>query len=615
MTALVGDLDAVLQRRRRSLAGAAIGISLTGVIGITAGYQAAASEQLDPCENAGTVITDTWNDSRASEVEAAAAQADQSERFDALSETLDDYAAQWSDKRTEVCRATQVDGDQSDDAMQLRMVCLDRAQNRLGAIVDELAEQPTEQGLRVAPKLLAPLEWCDDLELLTAREDALEATDNSSIKQLEVFARGYRLDVQIIMRKHLGVAAWSPAADELARLGEDNDVAELRALGRMYRGDAFLADRKGPEALAEFQAALGDAVISDDWLVPELMNRAAEASMASQNLEAAKVYAANLRAFASQAQDKDRAFELGADVLEAKIAHAQGEFDPAREKLEQILPEVKQVAQDKPEFRIQLFGVRNLLAQTCLAMGDFPTAARELEAALEMAKQMPETPAEELAFRTAELGGAYARSGDWERGLKYATEAKHRMHKLFGDKHPVLAQVTSDIGWFNYELGNLIVARENLEAAVQIATDTVGPDSMEAVLPLEDLAKVARAEGKYDECVEMIERFRNVARKHLPPNDPLRSVPSKEAARCLLAKGDKETAFQTLQEALQVVSRDDIDPVMRGEVELLVAQSLAGSDDARAKTMAEAAVQRLPDHPGAAPLAEELSRLLASLES
>jgi tetratricopeptide (TPR) repeat protein len=84
---------------------------------------------------------------------------------------LDGYAARWARMRTEACQATRR-GEQSQELLDLRMECLDRRRDELGALVTVLTDKPdaalVERSAQVVASLTAVDECADARKLRAA---------------------------------------------------------------------------------------------------------------------------------------------------------------------------------------------------------------------------------------------------------------------------------------------------------------------------------------------------------------------------------------------------------------------------------------------------------------
>ncbi len=133
MTELLAAFDRGLSRsRRRNRTYALVAaVALGGALGAVA-YR---SRTQDPCTGGAERRAMVWSPAIAARVSSATAP--WSERIVAA---FDGIGARWEMSYRAVCEATRVRGDQSDQLLELRMRCLDRALDRIGALAVALGE-------------------------------------------------------------------------------------------------------------------------------------------------------------------------------------------------------------------------------------------------------------------------------------------------------------------------------------------------------------------------------------------------------------------------------------------------------------------------------------------
>ncbi|HET9993564.1 MAG TPA: serine/threonine-protein kinase, partial [Kofleriaceae bacterium] len=102
----------------------------------------------DACADAAVHRGLVWNESVRSGVKAGLAGAPWSARTIAA---FDEASRAWEASYRNVCEATRVHGGQSDALLQLRMRCLDRSLDRLGALANALAGPKDAHGVPDAP--------------------------------------------------------------------------------------------------------------------------------------------------------------------------------------------------------------------------------------------------------------------------------------------------------------------------------------------------------------------------------------------------------------------------------------------------------------------------------
>ncbi len=171
MDALLDALtDPPSRRRRRRLlqGGAVLGVGVTLALAV-----AWAQRPDERCTGAQERLSGTWDPARHEQVLAAAAALElpwADPGVTAAVTELDEYATQWAAGHTEACRATVIHGSQSQEAMDLRVACLERARLDLEAAAQLLVNMDAEvaEHARELSRGLPPLSVCADLEGLRA---------------------------------------------------------------------------------------------------------------------------------------------------------------------------------------------------------------------------------------------------------------------------------------------------------------------------------------------------------------------------------------------------------------------------------------------------------------
>jgi len=131
-------------RRRHRVIGLAAAAALVGAAVGAAAYRSQAGG--DPCNDGAQRRATVWNPTTAAAVRTTLGDAPWSAR--ALA-TLEGRAAAWEGSYRRICEASRVHGAQSDTLLDLRMRCLDRALDRLGALSAAIATplDPTDSSL------------------------------------------------------------------------------------------------------------------------------------------------------------------------------------------------------------------------------------------------------------------------------------------------------------------------------------------------------------------------------------------------------------------------------------------------------------------------------------
>jgi len=173
------ELLGALRRGRRSgarLAIAAAAIAVVGTAAFVVGSRRGAPAPT--CSGAEARLAGVWDDARKQAVRAAFAATKlpyAAAAWDGASARIEEYARGWVAMHTEACRAARIDGRQSDALMDLRMACLERRRDLLGALTETWARGATGAAVERAvdaAAALPPLSECADVRALTERVPA-----------------------------------------------------------------------------------------------------------------------------------------------------------------------------------------------------------------------------------------------------------------------------------------------------------------------------------------------------------------------------------------------------------------------------------------------------------
>ncbi len=289
-----------------------------------------------PCSGAREQLSGAWDSATRDATRTALEGLDVSYAADVSKrslEALDAYADGWTIMHREACEASTVRGEQSEDMLDRRMACLDRARRELAATsaVLQVPDVSVAKNAHTVVDSLPPLAPCADLTALESQLEAPTSEDEDAVAQTDAL------------------------------------VAEARAQRR--------AGLFGPAAttLNEAQAALGDAAYiparvalsHEQGLIQTLLGNFPEARLAHEE---------GLR-LATESADADLMKQMAAELL-FLVGTKQKKFDEAERRfafLATTLPG------DSPVIRAR---VENGLGAMALARGRTDEAKRAFRAAL-----------------------------------------------------------------------------------------------------------------------------------------------------------------------------------------------------------------------------------------
>ena len=494
----------------------------------------------DACADAPAHRAVVWNGSMRAGVKAGLAGAPWTAR---TLEAFDQASLDWERGYRAVCEATRVHGDQSDALLELRMRCLDRALDRLGALATALAGNrearalpdspsgPTGNPLDAAARAAAPAAVAalpraaacetltDPAELALPSDPVQRERARSTERELDrgwaAVALGRYRDAQQIA---------SHAAAQLAQL----DAPAVRA-GALVLG-AAVASRIGtpPEAHARLQAALDAAAAAHSGALElEVWARMLRGELFAGDPKHVIEWAPFARAAAARAGRQGA--EIDGIVAEAErdaghlaaardlLARALSSTDPLRADqravLELNLGSVQLAAGESPAARVTLTRGRDRVIEALgdrhpdLAMYDDKLAAArrargELRAARALHDQSEQLRTEAFGAGDRSVATSLFHRAQTELEAGEVAVAEHALHeaiairtKVYGEASPRLGELDAALGDCDLARGDLEGARDHDERAARLDSrldshvdSRVGPDTSGALATVPALA-------------------------------------------------------------------------------------------------------------------------------
>lgn len=534
------DRPARTRRRRIRVAGAvAAGVLLVGA------WALLRREPPAPCQGAAERLAGVWDDARRTELRAAFERTGVTggrALFDRTARVLDRYAAAWASQRTEACEATHVRAEQSAELLDLRMACLDRRRDALGALVRMLAAGEPEVLSRSLDAALAlePLAVCGDTELLLSPVPRPgDAESLGRLRELEGRLATVRAAVDAGR-----VAATLEEAEALVEASTDLGFAPFEAECRLVLSDIL-------ERLARFDAAADEAFRS--WAAAE---RGAH--------EEYRVRALTLLVWID-GEDRGR-------LIEAERWAELGEAALSRIRSAEVLKA----------------DLQNGLGAVLQKAGRGREALERHRLALELRTRVFGPESWEAAKSLNNIGSVLYSEARFEEALASYERALELLEPLLG-VHPATALGQSNVGSALVELRRPGPARRANQRALEMRRELFGEGSLwvgisEVNLALTDLLdEPARA-------LPRIERATRILRATLPPGHPILSYPAELRGRYLLETGRAPAAVEPLMQALELVERGEgREPYRTARLSFQLARAVRPANPGKADRLVEEA--------------------------
>lgn len=524
MQALGSALQSTRGGRRTAALGLGVaGIAVAGVLGWTWTQQ---REVRAACEEEGSALVSTWNDSAREQLRAGfeATGAHNATTLHARTiPWIDAFSEQWQTERTRHCLARAESPQPTDPAAQ---ACFDELRVRFDATVDALTTpEPrlAQRAVKIAAGIGQPPE-CNDEASLRAR--APVPTDPG--------LRAAVADLQADRARLSAAVSAGRAADGVAR-GQDilERAQEIGWAPQIIDALVVLAERQ--EAAGDYKAARATAI-----------NAFQRALAESYDLAALSASARLVYVVGYGLSDHEEGVEWA--ETGRSVAHRLG------------------FTEDHPRMSA-------LLSNTAVlhwARGDFEASKLANERSLALKREMfgPKHPS--LAGSLENYGITLASMGDMDGAQAAFESALELAIAAMGADHPNVASAIIKLGSVAAGRGATDEARAYFERALPLIEQAYGAEHSDVALILANLANVAQVEEKHAEALAYVTRAEAIVGTPDPPH-PYQSSIAVARAKSEFALGDLEAATQTLQTASDLLSALPPEHHERREVDLISA--------------------------------------------
>jgi eukaryotic-like serine/threonine-protein kinase len=540
-------LEALSQGQRRTERRGALAVVGGSLALAVAGVGLYAFHQSRVCAGAESLVASAWGPQARQKLEAAFTATGRpfaAETALKVVRALDGYASDWARMHTEACEATRVRGAQTEELLAVRMVCLERRRQDLGALASLL----TEADARVVDKAvdaaaaLPSLSPCQDIVSLAEQPPLpVDPAVRATIEQL-----GGR----IAQVKALNDAGRYKAGLELARQLEPEVVATtylpLQAELRYHQGWLLLHAGQGADSILQLEQSLS----------------AAESS---------------------------RSDRLRLEVL-SKLIYAfanHGRPEEAERWGKQATAILKRVG-GEPSLALDLMGN---LGAVALLRGRYQEAWDYFDRARALAETTlgPEDP--KRAKVTVSLGMAAMNLKDYPRAIALLTEGVRQTEAAKGKQHPDVAARHTALARAYRERGDLARALAHVQEALTVRRAVLGSEHPAVADTLDELGMSFLALKRYGDSLTTFREALAIKRKVLGEDHPDLSYSYDGVGQALLGQGSAAEALAPLRKAL---SYEDTEPELLAQAGFALAQAIwaVGQEPARAREEARKARQR-----------------------
>jgi tetratricopeptide (TPR) repeat protein len=618
------DRDPVRAWRRR----AALGVPVAAFAIVAIAYADEELSRRSYCDDVEQKLAGVWDDPRKTAVRdafVATAAPYAADAFEAVRARVDDWAQTWVELQTRACRA-EAEGTEPHPVLALRMACLDRNRQALGALADvlESADAATIERSLEAVEQLPRLSHCDDIDALAARArafagkpDQAEAID-AALARSRVLGTAARYDaaetaIDAALRDATAAGYRAGEAEALVQRARLLDVrrdlspaetAYHAALDAAFAADAteiaiqaitglvwLLGEPDRPLAEAERWHSHGKALLDrlggDAELEAELANALGIAYLNHADLVHAEQW---IRATVAvrEAELGEGHTSVGA-ALQAlgQVLAMQGEYDDAIAMFERSLALIRREYGDRHPHVASALG--NLGAAFGQA-GDIERSRELQEEAIRIrsATMGPDHPDNATAYLN--LANTLLETGRLDDARRHAARALAMYERTYGPNHPHVAGAAVVVGNIEFRGGDAAAAVEQFERALAIATATAGADAAQAARYRQNLGLALVEVGRIDEAVAHLRSSVEIRERTLGPDHPAVADGLRALANVLGNRGRAAEAVPLAERALAIHASGN-DALEVAEDRFTLAQALweSGGDRARARSLAEQA--------------------------
>ncbi|HET6584535.1 MAG TPA: tetratricopeptide repeat protein, partial [Nannocystaceae bacterium] len=493
MPAVLAGLERVLGRRNRRVIAAA-GLVLVASVGALAWARLAPTEPV-PCTGGEQRMAATWGPERGDAITSAFAAVDRpwtAHTTAAAIAGVDAWATTWITEYTEACRATRVWGEQSEQHLDRRMACLDRARGELTAVLtaferaDEAVVEHAVETVDALPDVLQ----CRDVERSIS---SIELPRDLAARELAVRAQAELAHAHVRDRLGQREAADEHVASalELARrAGHPSTLAEvllLRGRLRSRRGELAAAETDIYDALWAAEDGRDDRASAEAWI------------------ELVWLDGYHRMAFAR---------------AEQHAAHARAAID-----------------RRGGDPRLDALRLRNL-GWTSVRKGEPAVAVQYFEDALAQLRLVDADEGRDALLLRNDLGSALAELGRWPEAMAMFEEVRLATEAWLGPEHPEVAVALNNVASAQRARGELTAALSTFSRVIEILERAHGRDDLGVGRALLNLGTVQADMG--DEAVALVtfERARATIAKVGGPRHPDVARAEKGIAGVVYAQGD-----------------------------------------------------------------------------
>lgn len=532
-------------RRRWKLAVAGV---LT-LCALGAGYVVLRPNPKGLCHREAQQLGNAWNDDRRRAVEEAIRRTGRPFSEDAAQraiEALDAYSASWIAVYRDVCEATRVRGEQSENALHMRMACLERRQGELAALADVLSGADAKVAERAvqAAKSLRAAEVCLNADALATMVEPADPKTRGAIDAVR--ATIAKAEALLSTGQHANGLELARTAVTAARPLEYPPV-----LAEALLAQGELEMRAG-NAKASETVLMETVVAADRGRHDEVRARAWTLLVWAIGVEQSRFKDAHLTA--ELARSTIDRLGSGYEALRvlllsftAVTLDEEGRYEEALARYEEALALGEKVL---PPAHPRLVSIVHNIGLALSFLGRHAESVAWAHRAIGLWEQALGPMHPKVASTYNALGGILADSGDYLRALEATQQALAIQEKAALPDDASLVPIYSNLAAIHLWLGEPDLAKQEVRRV--IALQEKAGEKLDLVSRYDLLSQTELALGRPGAARAAEERALAIARKLGGPEHRMVALALSGLGRCALAAGNATRALDNQRQALAI---------------------------------------------------------------
>lgn len=257
-----------------------------------------------------------------------------------------------------------------------------------------------------------------------------------------------------------------------------------------------------------------------------------------QKFEEADPYAREAVAVMEQVSSPDPKRLITAESNLAKLLIEESQFDESRKLFEKVLTQIDTVYGESSQRAMEPLTDLSALASIT---GDSARAISLLQRVVDIGNKALPADSPDVTTAISNLANAYRENKQYDKALALYTDVVERQKRIHGEISKETADALDDIALMAREQGQA-AAEDTFKKVIEIREKLSSQDPAALGTSLNNLAKLYRDQGKFDEAEKLFQRALVVRERTFGPKDASVAATLRNYAVLLRKKGDKGKA-------------------------------------------------------------------------